>query len=82
VRAFGEGVFDIIEQEPYRLREVTGTWPLCRVSRARQLCLEERPRRSLKKAMASLAGFRLPDAEDPRVQAQLRKMEAADVKPR
>jgi hypothetical protein len=24
--------------------------------------------------MASLAGFRLPDAEDPRVQAQLRKM--------
>jgi hypothetical protein len=32
--------------------------------------------------MASLAGFRLPDAEDPRVQAQLRKMEAADVKPR
>src|SRR2546421_5013247 len=27
VRAFGEGVFDIIEQEPNRLREVTGIGP-------------------------------------------------------
>jgi exodeoxyribonuclease V alpha subunit len=27
VRAFGESVFDIIEQEPHRLREVTGIGP-------------------------------------------------------
>ena len=27
VRAFGEGVFDVIEQEPARLREVTGIGP-------------------------------------------------------
>jgi exodeoxyribonuclease V alpha subunit len=27
VRAFGEAVFDIIEQEPSRLREVTGIGP-------------------------------------------------------
>src|ERR1700747_1846335 len=29
VRAFGESVFDIIEQEPGRLREVTGIGPKC-----------------------------------------------------
>src|SRR5213080_5334164 len=33
VRAFGEGVFEIIEQEPARLREVTGIGP----KRARQI---------------------------------------------
>ena len=27
VRAFGETVFDVIEQEPSRLREVTGIGP-------------------------------------------------------
>jgi exodeoxyribonuclease V alpha subunit len=27
VRAFGENVFDVIEQEPGRLREVTGIGP-------------------------------------------------------